>query len=176
MLQRRPYAKVITTLLLLVLSFFTFSRFFTQRQLGLRTAEPTASDAAFPATASASGSPSRLVSQDPSSRKQAPSSLPAANQDNVDWSQFAYVLHATSSHYLCNSVMIIERLQAVGAKADRVLLYPNDLALDETDRQGALLIKARDKYGAIVKPVEVLRKDSAEGRSWPHLLKSTRAQ
>jgi len=84
----------------------------------------------------------------------------------MDWSRFAYVQYVTTLPYLCNSVMLFERLHKLGSKADRLLLYPHELSPDaEGGEGGALLRKARDAYSAILKPIEVQRKDSADCKS-----------
>ncbi len=84
----------------------------------------------------------------------------------MDWSRFAYVQYVTTLPYLCNSVMLFERLHKLGSKADRLLLYPHELSPDaEGGEGGALLWKARDAYGAILKPIEVQRKVSADRKS-----------
>ncbi|KAH6847554.1 glycosyltransferase family 8 protein [Chaetomium sp. MPI-CAGE-AT-0009] len=81
----------------------------------------------------------------------------------VDWSQFAYTQYVTNSQYLCNSVMLLERLQHVGSRADRVIMYPSKM-LDQgavlessasNDADARLLIKARDEYGAKLVPITV---------------------
>lgn len=75
----------------------------------------------------------------------------------VDWSQFAYTQYVTNSQYLCNSVMFLERLQHVGSRADRVIMYPSYM-LDQnaaSNPDGRLLIKARDEYGAKLVPIKI---------------------
>ena len=84
----------------------------------------------------------------------------------IEWSRFAYVQYVTTLPYLCNSVMLFERLYKLGSKADRLLLYPHEISPDaEGGEGGALLRKARDAYDAILKPIEVQRKDSADCKS-----------
>lgn len=85
---------------------------------------------------------------------------------SVDWSGFAYIQYVTDSHYLCNSVMLFERLQHVGSRADRVLLYPsymlneaNALNSGTSDDDARLLVKARDEYKARLVPIEVQRQE-----------------
>ena len=84
----------------------------------------------------------------------------------VDWSRFAYVLYATERAYLCNSIMIIEQLHRLGAKPDLVLLYSSTMQLTNDTTEGPLIMKARDEYGAKVKPVQILRKAESE-QGWP---------
>ena len=68
--------------------------------------------------------------------------------------------------------MLFDRLHSLGTKADRLLLYFQDLAPENDDIPGGLLRKARDEYGAILKPVEVQarasndRKLSADRNLW----------
>ncbi|KAK4120047.1 glycosyltransferase family 8 protein [Parathielavia appendiculata] len=94
-----------------------------------------------------------------------------ATEPNVDWSRFAYTQYVTDSHYLCNSVMLFERLQHVGSRADRVMMYPapmleNPDATDGGSSDDArLLIKARDEYGAKLVPITVQRRASAD-KTW----------
>ena len=83
----------------------------------------------------------------------------------TDWSRFAYVQYATSLPYLCNSVMLFGRLHQLGSKADRVLLHSSIFSPDGQDIPGTLLRDARDKYGAILKPIEVLSRDSLDRES-----------
>ena len=86
------------------------------------------------------------------------------HDDGTDWSRFAYVQYVTNGPYLCNSIMLFERLNKLGSKADRVLLYPQHMSADETEgnEDGTLLRKARDEYGAILKPIQIQHKNSAD--------------
>jgi hypothetical protein len=68
------------------------------------------------------------------------------------------VQYATSSAYLCNSVIIFEALQRLGSRAERVLLYPQDwdtLIDSPQDRDSQLLVLARDKYNVQLMPIDV---------------------
>ena len=61
--------------------------------------------------------------------------------------------------------MLFERLNSLGSKAARVLLYPEHMSVEEEEdagEDGALLRKARDEYGATLKPIQVQHKDSAD--------------
>ncbi|PTB52417.1 glycosyltransferase family 8 protein [Trichoderma harzianum CBS 226.95] len=49
---------------------------------------------------------------------------------DLDWSKYAYTQYATSSEYLCISVMLLERLHHLGSRADRVLMYPTKMLPD----------------------------------------------
>lgn len=92
----------------------------------------------------------------------------------ADWSRFAYLQYVTAAEHTCNSVMIFESLHRLGSKAQRVLLYPeawgdadsvygdSSLSLDLNTRK--LLVKARDEYNVILKPVGVIRKVGNESR------------
>lgn len=92
------------------------------------------------------------------------SSQKDGSADSIDWSRFAYVQYVTTVPYLCNSVMLFDRLHKFGSRADRLLLYPRQYSLDEGEGNaaGALLRKARDIYGAILKPIEVEHRESAD--------------
>ena len=82
--------------------------------------------------------------------------------DSVDWSQYAYVQYATNTPYLCNSVMLFERLHSLGCKADRLLMYPSQFSPDDDSGEARLLQKARDSYNVILKPIEVQRRPSRD--------------
>lgn len=79
--------------------------------------------------------------------------------EKVQWSDFAYVQYVTNTNYLCNSLMILEALHRLGAKADRIMMYPQEwkiadgstLASEETK----LLSQARDQYGAKLVPIQL---------------------
>jgi hypothetical protein len=102
---------------------------------------------------------------------QAPVTAPdatAAFPGGVDWSRFAYNQYVTNSIYLCNSVMLFERLHHLGSRADRVMMYPSsmlDLAAPSGTSQSndaRLLLKARDEYGAILMPIKVQHRSGAD--------------
>ncbi|OTA08366.1 N-acetylglucosaminyltransferase [Trichoderma parareesei] len=88
--------------------------------------------------------------------------------DGTDWSRFAYTQYVTNSLYLCNSVMLLERLHHLGSRADRVLMYPEKMLPDpETWDDGGfqdaeLLIKARDEYGVKLKPIQVQHRETVD--------------
>ncbi len=84
------------------------------------------------------------------------------NGGTVDWSKYAYVQYATNAPYLCNSVMLFERLHALNCKADRLLMYPSQFSPDADNSEAALLRKARDDYNVILKPIEVQRRPSRD--------------
>lgn len=84
---------------------------------------------------------------------------PKAGDTDVNWSNFAYSLHATDSATLCHAVLLAEALQRLGSKADRVLFYPsywNTVVSDSRDRDSQLLVMARDKYKVKLHPIELL--------------------
>ncbi|KAL6882915.1 glycosyltransferase family 8 protein [Trichoderma longibrachiatum] len=89
--------------------------------------------------------------------------------DGTDWSRFAYTQYVTDSVYLCNSVMLLERLHHLGSRADRVLMYPEKMLPDPETwddggfRDAELLIKARDEYGVKLKPIEVQHRETVDG-------------
>ena len=84
----------------------------------------------------------------------------------VDWSRFAYTQYVTTDDYLCNSVMIFAKLEELGSKPDRVMMYPNYMHPNSSDesKSSELLIKARDQYRAKLVPVEVLHKSNTESK------------
>lgn len=84
---------------------------------------------------------------------------------HVDWSRFAYVQYATSTSHICNSLMIFESLDRLQAKADRVMIYPVEYSLEESDNRAAshLLRKARDHYNVKLVPAEIQSRDSGDG-------------
>jgi hypothetical protein len=84
--------------------------------------------------------------------------LPHIRYDLVDWSRYAYTQYATSSPYLCNSIMIFESLHRLGSRAERVLFYPYEWDLevdDSSDRNSQLLVMARDKYNVQTVPIDI---------------------
>lgn len=85
--------------------------------------------------------------------------------NHVDWSRFAYVQYATSTSHICNSLMIFESLSRLEAKADRVMIYPVEYSLDESDNSAAshLLRKARDQYNVKLVPAEIQSRASGDG-------------
>lgn len=90
----------------------------------------------------------------------------ATSHADVDWSRFAYVQYATNTPYLCNSVMVFERLQHLRSKADRVLLYPSEmldpLATSGNTKDASLLIHARDTYGVELVPITVQHRKGSD--------------
>ena len=90
--------------------------------------------------------------------------LPASPQvgSSTDWSKYAYVQYATNTPYLCNSVMLFERLHSLGCKADRLLMYPAQFSPNDDSAEARLLQKARDSYHVILKPIEVQRRPSRD--------------
>ncbi|KAK3291532.1 glycosyltransferase family 8 protein [Chaetomium fimeti] len=103
-----------------------------------------------------------------------PSTGAPANDGTVDWSRFAYTQYVTDSHYLCNSVMLFERLHHLGSRADRVMMYPAQMfnpnaaaavpaaANGRTSDDARLLMKARDEYGVKLVPIQVQRREGAD--------------
>ncbi|KAH8785292.1 glycosyltransferase family 8 protein [Diaporthe sp. PMI_573] len=87
----------------------------------------------------------------------------------TDWKKYAYSLYATDSEYLCNAVMIFDDLRQYGSKAERLLLYPDAMNINDGEsRDGKLLVKARDELGVKLQPVKVLHEESAadSGPNW----------
>ncbi|KAJ5683811.1 CAZyme family GT8 [Penicillium maclennaniae] len=78
--------------------------------------------------------------------------------EQINWSRFAYTQYATDRSYLCNSLMIFEALDRLGSNADRLLMYPSDFLLSESDSsmEARLLRFARDEYSVKLKPIDVI--------------------
>ncbi len=96
------------------------------------------------------------------------SPLSAAQPDQtVDWSRFAYVQYVTNTEYLCNSVMLFERLHTLGTRADKLMMYPAQFTPGDSSQEGRLLVKARDEYGVKLTPIQVQHRDGADGET-PH--------
>ena len=99
----------------------------------------------------------------PSILKRRPTHAPSLHYKSVDWSRYAYSSYATTSAYLCNSVMMFEALERLGSKADRILFYDEGWDLhvsDATDRNSQLLVKARDAYGVKIYPAQFEKVDN----------------
>jgi len=93
----------------------------------------------------------------PASLKRKPVHAPSLKYNSVDWSRYAYSSYATSSAYLCNSVMLFEALDRLGSKADRILFYDEGWDLnvsDERDRDSQLLLKASQEYNVKLVPAK----------------------
>jgi hypothetical protein len=88
-----------------------------------------------------------------------PVTTPTIPEGEIDWSQFAYTQYATSTDYLCSSVMIFETLHRLGSKADRLLLYPATL-LNNTDDsiEHQLLGRAKTEYNVKLVPITEQRR------------------
>jgi hypothetical protein len=81
--------------------------------------------------------------------------------ETVSWSDFAYCTYATAPVHLCNSLMLLESLHRVQVKADRLLVYTNEWDVEATNSTEARLLRqARDQYGVILQPVDLLRPDN----------------
>ncbi len=83
----------------------------------------------------------------------------------ADWSRFAYVQYVTNLPYLCNSVMLFERLNRLGCMPDRLMMYPDHFSLEDNSTEAILLRKARDQYKVILKPIEVQRRGVNDRKS-----------
>lgn len=98
----------------------------------------------------------------------------ANNNDEVDWSRFAYAQYTTDETYLCNALMIFESLERLQTKPDRILMYPNHWSTDTTppDTIARMLVKARNEFNVKLRPISVLResRDSTWGASFTKLL------
>ncbi|KAK5633227.1 hypothetical protein RRF57_008941 [Xylaria bambusicola] len=98
-----------------------------------------------------------------------PAIVPSFDDASVDWSQYAYTQYVTNKEYLCNSVMIFESLHRLKAKADRVMMYPENMMdpaeTNPQSHEAKLLVKARDQYGVKLVPVSVQRRSGGDGMS-----------
>lgn len=79
--------------------------------------------------------------------------------DTVNWSDYAYCQYVTTEAYLCNSLMIFESLVRLGAKAERLMLYPEEWNVENSTSIGKLVAKARDEYGVRLEPITVQHVD-----------------
>jgi len=121
---------------------------------------------------------SESPSATPSSSGKDSSSAPGA-YGSVDWSRFAYVQYVTNSAYLCNSVMLFEILHRLGAKANKLMMYPSNIDVDGTGSDSALVRKARDQYGVKLQPIKVQSRsggDSTWAESYTKLLAFNQTQ
>lgn len=107
--------------------------------------------------------PDQTSAQSPSPTQPSPPPAYASpNTDPVDWSRFAYTQYVTNTDYLCNSVMLFERLHALGAKADFLIMHPSRMqdksedGSDDNSTDSRLLKKASEEFGVKLKPVEML--------------------
>lgn len=85
--------------------------------------------------------------------------LPPEVTGATDWSRFAYCTYATNPDHLCNSLMLLESLHRLGAKVDRLLLYPREWSAEGNSTEAGLIRKARDEYGVHVEPIGVVHFD-----------------
>ncbi|KAF1969190.1 nucleotide-diphospho-sugar transferase [Bimuria novae-zelandiae CBS 107.79] len=81
----------------------------------------------------------------------------AKTNDQVNWSDYAYVQYVTNENYLCNSLMILESLHRLKSKADRIMMYPKEWQLAGSSPTAASnhLIQARDQYHTKLIPITV---------------------
>ncbi|KAI1697864.1 glucose N-acetyltransferase 1 [Ditylenchus destructor] len=90
--------------------------------------------------------------------------LPTEASNALDWSRFAYVQYVTNTAYLCNSVMLFERLHSLGAKADKLMMYPSQFDVESGIEEARLIRKARDQYGVKLMPIQILQRRSGGRR------------
>ncbi|KAJ5669797.1 nucleotide-diphospho-sugar transferase [Penicillium macrosclerotiorum] len=85
----------------------------------------------------------------------------------INWSRFAYTQYVTDTDYLCNSVMMFESLNRLGSKPDRLMMYPEDwsIAESETSKESKLLRIARDQYNVKLQPIKVQSRNGGD-RTW----------
>ena len=96
---------------------------------------------------------------------------PEPVHDDVNWGDFAYVQYVTNEKYLCNSLMIFEALYRLNAKADLLMLYPQNWQVpdndgSESEYESKLLAEARDLYKVILKPIEVRTYENKKDPTW----------
>jgi len=106
-----------------------------------------------------------------------PSRRPSSESSDalqVNWSNYAYSLHATDSTSLCHALLLFDALARFGSKADRVLFYPeywDTTVEDAKDRDSQLLVLARDQYKVKLQPTTLLRVEGrTNGKTRPALL------
>jgi hypothetical protein len=87
--------------------------------------------------------------------------------NNVDWSRFAYVQYVTDEAYLCNSVMLFEILNRLGSKADRLIMYPNAIDLSSESSGSRLLKKAQTEYAVKLIPIEIQHRSDGDCKYTP---------
>lgn len=75
----------------------------------------------------------------------------------VDWSKFAYVLYATSSSHMCNSMMIFAELRKFHTRADLVLLVKREYLLDpqKFPHEHGVLTEFAHDYNVFLKPTTI---------------------
>lgn len=88
--------------------------------------------------------------------------------DSVDWSKFAYVLYATSSSHMCNSMMIFAELRAFQTRAELVLLVNRDFLLkpNEFPEEHKILTEFAQNYNVILKPTTLTQIGGDEVDIW----------
>lgn len=67
--------------------------------------------------------------------------------------------------------MIFETLHRLGSRADRVMMYPEDM-MDPAEtkpesEEAKLLVKSRDQYKVKLVPVAVQRRSGGDGKFFP---------
>ncbi|KAF2463684.1 nucleotide-diphospho-sugar transferase [Lindgomyces ingoldianus] len=98
-----------------------------------------------------------------------PEPVNTATEPAVRWSDFAYVQYVTNENYLCNSLMILESLHRLGAKADRMMMYPEHWQPDngsDASYPNKLLAQAKDLYGTKLVPIKVKKVENSDDPTW----------
>ncbi|KAL3419592.1 glucose N-acetyltransferase [Phlyctema vagabunda] len=97
--------------------------------------------------------------------------LMSVENKNIDWAKYKYVMIAATQEQLCGAVTVWSEIELRGSRANRLMVYPSTWSRDEKDPAtgeltvtARLLSDAKDKYKAILYPVESLRE---EHRTWP---------
>ncbi|KAI7222847.1 glycosyltransferase family 8 protein [Hortaea werneckii] len=85
-------------------------------------------------------------------------------RDSIDWTRLAHVQLARNHHDVCNAVMVLADLHRLKSPARRVLMFPEDWALDQQGKKHdmsdpflasskRLLRMAARRYGVELRPV-----------------------
>lgn len=86
--------------------------------------------------------------------------------ENVTWKDFAYLTYATNLDYLCNSVMMVEALNRLDAKAQRVILHSEEWSTESRTflengtvipSTAAKLLQQAKAYNAVLQPIPIQR-------------------
>ncbi|ODQ62420.1 glycosyltransferase family 8 protein, partial [Wickerhamomyces anomalus NRRL Y-366-8] len=88
--------------------------------------------------------------------------------DSIDWSKFAYVLYATSSSHMCNSMMIFAELRKFNTRAELVLLVKQEFLsdLDNHKHEYETLTKFSSDFNVVLKPTPVTQIGGDEVDIW----------
>jgi alpha-N-acetylglucosamine transferase len=90
------------------------------------------------------------------------------DKDAVDWSKYAYVLYATSSHHMCNSMMIFAELRKFNTRAQLVLLVKQEFLTqpDNFTYEHGVLTNFSREYDVKLKPTELIQMGGDSVNIW----------